>query len=97
MVTDFLPPQLARGAGCVYACGPAPLLAKVARQCAAEATPCFVSMEQTMGCGVGACLGCVIPTRAPGAGRYQRVCKDGPVFNATVIDWEAISRGCVPG
>ena len=97
LITEFLPPQLERGAGCVYACGPSPMLAEVARQCQTRAVPCFVSMEQWMGCGVGACLGCVIPTLAPGADRYQRVCKDGPVFDASIIDWEAVGCGCVPG
>ncbi len=97
LVTDFLPEQLDRGAGCVYACGPRAMLAEVARQCQAAAVPCFVSLEQWMGCGVGACLGCVIPTRASGVGRYQRVCKDGPVFDAAVIDWEAMRGGCGPG
>ena len=97
MVTDYLPQQLEREAGCVYACGPVGMLAEVAAQCAERAVPCFVSLEQGMGCGVGVCLGCVIPTRASGAERYQRVCKDGPVFEATAIDWEAVGSGCTPG
>ncbi len=97
LVTDYLPPQLERGAGCVYACGPALMLAEVARQCQGAEVPCYVSMEQRMSCGVGACLGCVIPTHASGTQRYQRVCKDGPVFDAQIIDWEAIRYGCTPG
>ena len=97
LVTDYLAQQLERGAGGVCACGPTPMLAEVARQCRAAAVPCLVSMEQGMGCGVGACLGCVIPTLSSGAQRYQRVCTEGPVFDAGVVDWEAISRGCTPG
>jgi len=97
LATDLLPAELERGAGCVYACGPALMLAEVAGQCRDAEVPCYVSMEQRMGCGVGACLGCVIPTRASGTKRYQRVCKDGPVFNAEIVDWEAIRRGCTPG
>lgn len=97
LVTDLLPAQLERGAGCVCACGPAAMLAEVARQCQAAAVQCFVSMEQRMGCGVGACRGCVIPTLSSGAQRYQRVCTEGPVFDAGTVDWEAISRGCTPG
>ncbi len=97
LVTDFLPPQLERGAGCVYACGPTPMLAEVARQCQSAQIPCYASMEQWMGCGIGACLGCVIPTHASGTQRYQRVCKYGPVFEAGVVDWEAIRYGCPPG
>jgi len=97
LVTDFLVLQLERGAGCVYACGPALMLAEVAEQCRNAEIPCYVSMEQRMGCGVGACLGCVIPTHASGTQRYQRVCKDGPIFDAEAVDWEAIRRGCTPG
>ncbi len=97
LVTDFLPPQLERGAGCLYACGPALMLAEVAKQCQDAEIPCYVSVEQQMGCGVGACLGCVIPIHASGTQRYQRVCKDGPVFDAQIVDWEAIRRGCTPG
>jgi len=97
LVTDLLPDQLQRGASCVCACGPLDMLAVVAEQCQAEAVDCFVSLEQWMGCGVGACLGCVIPTRLPGAQRYQRVCQDGPVFAASQIDWEAMRSGSGPG
>jgi NAD(P)H-flavin reductase len=45
-----------------------------------------VSMEQNMGCAVGACLGCVVMT---GGGTPQRVCREGPVFAADEIAWEA--------
>ena len=44
-----------------------------------------VSMEQRMGCAVGACLGCVVMTRT---GAPQRVCREGPVFASEEIDWE---------
>jgi dihydroorotate dehydrogenase electron transfer subunit len=45
-----------------------------------------VSMEQNMGCAVGACLGCVVMSTA---GSPQRVCREGPVFASDEIDWEA--------
>jgi dihydroorotate dehydrogenase electron transfer subunit len=45
-----------------------------------------VSMEQNMGCAVGACLGCVVMTTG---GTPQRVCREGPVFAAEEIAWEA--------
>jgi NAD(P)H-flavin reductase len=45
-----------------------------------------VSMEQNMGCAVGACLGCVVMSAA---GTPQRVCREGPVFAAEEIAWEA--------
>jgi dihydroorotate dehydrogenase electron transfer subunit len=86
LVTDLLPAQLDRGdAQVVYTCGPRPMMAVVAGLCAAAGIPCYVSLEQWMGCGVGACLGCVVP--ATGEGEYLRVCKDGPVFAAEAVGW----------
>ncbi|MGI5816468.1 MAG: dihydroorotate dehydrogenase electron transfer subunit [Armatimonadota bacterium] len=87
LVTDVLVPALQRRPAPVYACGPDGMLAAVARICEQAAVPCRVSMEQWMGCGVGACLGCAIP--ASGGG-YVRVCTEGPVFDATTIDWERL-------
>ena len=72
----------------VYTCGPRPMMAAVARICAAAAIPCWASLEQFMGCGIGACLGCVVPTHRPD--KYQRVCKDGPVFAAQEVAWEEL-------
>ncbi|MDR1692673.1 MAG: dihydroorotate dehydrogenase electron transfer subunit [Oscillospiraceae bacterium] len=62
----------------VLACGPEPLLKATAKVCREFGTPCFVSAEERMGCGVGACLVCVCAA----GGTYKRVCKDGPVFDA---------------
>jgi hypothetical protein len=45
-----------------------------------------VSMEQNMGCAVGACLGCVVMTTS---GTPQRVCREGPVFASDELAWEA--------
>ena len=69
----------------LYCCGPLPMLASAARLAAERGIRCWVSMEQTMGCGMGACMGCVVKTtREPG---YARVCKEGPVFSSTDILW----------
>lgn len=70
----------------ICACGPQPLL-KAAAQAAAQADiPCQVSMEERMGCGVGACLVCAVPLRdAQGQVYYGHVCKDGPVFSAQEV------------
>jgi dihydroorotate dehydrogenase electron transfer subunit len=90
LVTDLLQGQLQRGdVQAVYTCGPRPMMAKVAATSAAAGIPCFASLEQWMGCGVGACMGCVVPaTRSAGVSpAYLRVCKDGPVFDAAEIDW----------
>jgi dihydroorotate dehydrogenase electron transfer subunit len=66
----------------VYACGPMPMLKEVGRLTSHFRIPCEVSLEEHMGCGVGACMGCVVPARNGG---YLRVCKDGPVFDAREV------------
>jgi len=68
---------------CICACGPRPMLAKVADMARREGIPCLVSLEERMACGIGACMGCVVPLREPGGGfRYASVCREGPVFPA---------------
>lgn len=70
----------------VLACGPKPMLKSVAKVAAEFGVPCQVSMEERMGCGVGACLVCATPMKD---GTVRHVCKDGPVFNAEEVDWDA--------
>ncbi len=75
----------------VYACGPVALLKEVADTCGNCGIPCQVSIENQMACGVGACLGCVIKTKEKdGSTIYRRVCKDGPVFDASIVSWESL-------
>jgi dihydroorotate dehydrogenase electron transfer subunit len=72
----------------LYACGPEPMLAAVARLAAARGRPSQVSVERVMGCGVGGCYSCVIPIRAPeGKPHFVRACLAGPVFRGTEISW----------
>lgn len=95
VVTDLLAEQLSLTAvDMVYACGPRAMLAVAARMCADVGVPCYVSLEQFMGCGVGACLGCVVPTS--GEPSFRRVCADGPVFDATVIAWGQFTETADP-
>ena len=68
----------------VLACGPRPMLKSVAAVCAQAGVPCQVSLEERMGCGVGACLVCACKNKD---GHYVHVCKDGPVFPAEEVDW----------
>ena len=68
----------------IFACGPTPMLSYVKDVAAECGIPCFVSMENRMLCGVGVCLGCTIPT----IDGNRRVCKDGPVFDASVLVFE---------
>jgi dihydroorotate dehydrogenase electron transfer subunit len=70
----------------IYACGPHAMLAAVSRIAAEHAIPCYVSMEERMACGLGACMGCSIPMKAGG---YKRACKEGPVFDSKEIDWSS--------
>jgi dihydroorotate dehydrogenase electron transfer subunit len=67
----------------IYACGPHPMLAAVSGVAASRGITAFVSMEENMACGLGACLGCVVKTKSG----YKRVCKEGPVFNSEEIVW----------
>ncbi len=71
----------------VLACGPHPMLRAVADICRARDVPCQVAMEETMACGFGVCLGCVVEKRAPENefDRFVRVCTEGPVFDAREI------------
>ena len=71
----------------VAACGPRPMLSAVASICARYGVPCQVSLEERMGCGIGACTVCACATKAGGAEQMSRVCKDGPVFNAQNVVW----------
>ena len=68
----------------LYACGPHAMLAAVSRIAAEHSIPCYVSMEERMACGLGACMGCSIPMKSGG---YKRACKEGPVFDSREIDW----------
>lgn len=68
----------------VYACGPVPMLLYVQKLCKATGIKCWLSMENKMACGVGACLGCTIRTTQGN----KRCCKDGPVFDGTVLNLE---------
>ncbi|MDR2176425.1 MAG: dihydroorotate dehydrogenase electron transfer subunit [Treponema sp.] len=70
-----------RGRSRVFACGPLPMLRVVAEHCRAAQVPCYISMEQFMACGVGACLGCTVKTAAGN----RRCCADGPIFPAADI------------
>ena len=72
----------------LYACGPTPMLRKTADAANAAGVFCQVSLEERMGCGVGACLVCACKTRREnGEKGYSHVCKDGPVFNAKEVVW----------
>ena len=70
----------------VLACGPKAMLKAVAQVCRTYGVGCQVSLEERMGCGVGACLVCACDMAD---GHRKHVCKDGPVFRAEEVDWDA--------
>ncbi len=75
---------LSRRYDLVCCCGPKPMMLGVARKAAATGSPCEVSLENLMACGLGACLCCVEPTLKGNL----RACVDGPVFNTELLLWD---------
>lgn len=71
----------------VYACGPHPMLEATARLAREFELPCQVSLEEFMACAVGGCAGCTVRITTPEGPAMKRVCVDGPVFDASIIDW----------
>lgn len=93
LVTDPLRTELERSSANVklYACGPMPMLAAVAALAEQFNVPAEISADQQMCCGVGACLTCVIPVKTPAGWEYQRVCTEGPVFDARQVVWKMVT------
>jgi dihydroorotate dehydrogenase electron transfer subunit len=89
-VTDLLQHALEEPIeSAVYACGPNRMLQGVAQACLARGTPCQVSLDAPMPCGIGVCLGCAVKVVAPNGGVwYKRACVEGPVFWAEEVVWE---------
>lgn len=70
------------------ACGPMPMLRGIARLAGERNIPAYVSLEERMACGVGACLGCITKTREVDGHSHvhnARICTEGPVFNVNEI------------
>ncbi|MGL4799279.1 MAG: dihydroorotate dehydrogenase electron transfer subunit [Cellulosilyticaceae bacterium] len=72
-----------------YSCGPKPMLRALASYCEEKNVPVQVSLEERMGCGYGACVGCVCKTKKETDPGYEqkKVCKDGPVFLGSEVVW----------
>lgn len=85
LVTVPLAEKLSGDVSAVLACGPEPMLKAVVNLCKERNVPCQISLEQRMGCGVGACVVCSCLTVRSGEDYYAKVCKDGPVFNAEEV------------
>lgn len=87
-VTHPLEEILAKGGvDAVMTCGPTPMLKNIAALCEKYNVYCEVSLEERMGCGIGACLVCACKTKKDGQEHHAHVCKNGPVFNAKEVVW----------
>ncbi|MCI5650182.1 MAG: dihydroorotate dehydrogenase electron transfer subunit [Fusicatenibacter sp.] len=76
-------------ADAIFACGPAPMLRAIKAYGLEKGIPCWISMEEKMACGVGACLACVCKSTEVDDHSHvhnKRICKDGPVFKSTEIE-----------
>jgi len=90
LVTDVLEPRLGEflpDSTEVYGIGPRAMLKRLSEVTGAHFA-LQVSLEERMACGLGACRSCVVPIRSRGGMIYRTVCRDGPVFRASEVDWE---------
>ncbi len=71
----------------VYACGPDPMFAALAREVRRIDVPAQFSLESVMGCGIGACWGCVKRVRTASGEEWVKICEEGPVFDASAVVW----------
>ncbi len=85
--------DIIRGSGLtadvIMACGPMPMLRAVKQYAAERGIDAYISLEERMACGVGACLGCVCATRDVDSHSHvnnARICTDGPVFEAKEVN-----------
>ncbi len=85
-VTQLLDQRLQEGKpDLICACGPAGMLKGVVKLAQEAQVPCKISLEERMGCGVGACLVCACKTVKDGREIFSHVCKDGPVFDGNEV------------
>ena len=73
----------------IFACGPLPMLRAIKTYAEEKKIPAYISLEERMACGVGACLGCVAKTKNVDAHSHvhnARICTDGPVFLAEEVE-----------
>lgn len=88
-VTGLLEEEIARRPpDALYVCGPEAMMRAAAGLARAGRIPAQISLESQMGCGFGACWGCVKRIARGDGGRWRKICEDGPVFAAEEIVWE---------
>lgn len=90
-VTDVMDRVLEAGAtGAIYACGPMPMLEAVTVVARRHRIAIQVAVEESMACGVGVCMTCVVPYKREGQVVNVRSCMEGPVLNGRRICWDEI-------
>lgn len=73
----------------IYACGPTPMLRAIKSYAEERGIECYLSLEERMACGIGACLACVCKSKEKDHHSHvhnKRICKDGPVFLSTEVE-----------
>ena len=73
----------------IYACGPTPMLRAIKQYAEEQGIECYISLEERMACGIGACLACVCQSKEKDHHsnvNNKRICKDGPVFDAQTVE-----------
>ena len=73
----------------IYACGPTPMLRAIKNYAESNGIECYISLEERMACGIGACLACVCKSKEKDHHtnvHNKRICKDGPVFLSTEVE-----------
>jgi dihydroorotate dehydrogenase electron transfer subunit len=85
--------ELIGDAGVVYACGPMAMLRAVAEAATAAGIPSYVAVEESMACGIGVCMTCVLPVIGEdGRTRFSRSCAEGPIFGGDRVRFADVGR-----
>jgi dihydroorotate dehydrogenase electron transfer subunit len=71
----------------LFGCGPEPMLKALAQLAERKNVPCHLSLETPMACGVGICFSCVTPVKTDAGWDYKRVCVEGPIFDAKMLQF----------
>ncbi len=94
LVTDLVARTLEkRTPAFLYACGPEAMMENLARLCRETHIPAQFSLESIMGCGFGACFGCVRKIKRKSRASYEKICQEGPVFSLEEIVWQENENG----
>ncbi len=90
LLIEYLENSVENTQGIIFSCGPKAMLKIVSSIAGRFNIPCQVSLESFMACGFGACLGCALKVYQERSNEimYERVCKEGPVFDSRRIIWD---------